>query len=67
MKMRFPLPNGNARCIGSNCEKKQDCSRYLSIEVDTKDYFWHMDAKRELKEQDCTLFIDFRNGNYYEN
>jgi hypothetical protein len=65
MKIKHPLPNDTARCLGSNCEKKQDCSRYLSIELDTKDYFWHMDAKRELKEQDCTLFIDFR-GNYYE-
>ena len=67
MKMKYPLPNENARCLGSNCEKKQDCSRYLSIEVDTKDYMWHGDFKKELNELDCGLFIDFRNGNYYEN
>jgi hypothetical protein len=38
MKMKYPLPNENARCLGSNCEKKENCSRYLSIEVDTKDF-----------------------------
>lgn len=65
MKIIRPLPNDTARCLGSNCDKKQDCLRHLTIEIDTKDYMWHMDAKRELKEQDCTLFIDFR-GNYYE-
>ena len=67
MKMKYPLPNENARCLGSNCDKKQDCSRYLSIEVDTKDYMWHGDFKKELNELDCGLFIDFRNNNYYEN
>jgi hypothetical protein len=61
--MKYPLPNENSRCLGSNCEKKQDCSRYLSIEIDTKDYMWHMDAMKELKEMDCSFFIDFR-GNY---
>jgi hypothetical protein len=66
MKMKYPLPNENARCLGSNCEKKQDCSRYLSIEIDTKDYMWHMDAMKELKEMDCNLFIDFRDVNYYD-
>ena len=65
--MKYPLPNKNARCLGSNCEKKQDCQRYLNIEVDTKDYMWHGDFKKELKELDCGLFIDFRNNNYYEN
>jgi hypothetical protein len=65
--MKYPLPNDTARCLGSNCEKKQDCSRYLSIDIDTKDYMWFFDGMKEIKEQDCTLFIDFRNGNYYEN
>jgi hypothetical protein len=67
MKMTRPLSNDTARCLGSNCEKKENCSRYLSIEVDTKDYMWHMDAKKELKELKCTLFIDFRDNNFYEN
>jgi hypothetical protein len=66
-KIKHPLPNENARCLGSNCEKKQDCARYLTIEIDTKDFMWHMDVKKELKEIDCTLFIDWRNNNYYEN
>ena len=65
--MKYPLPNENARCIGSNCEKKENCSRYLSIEVDTQDFFWHGDFKKELNRLECDLFIDFRNGNYYEN
>jgi len=67
MKMTRPLSYDTARCLGSNCEKKENCSRYLSIEVDTKDYMWHMDAKKELKELKCTLFIDFRDNNFYEN
>jgi len=65
MKMKYPLPNENARCLGSNCDKKENCARYLSIEIDTKDYFWHGDFKKELKQHDCDFFIDFR-GNYYE-
>ena len=64
-KMRFPLPHENARCLGSNCEKKENCSRYLSIEVDTKDFMWHGDFKKELNQLECDLFIDFRD-NYYE-
>ena len=66
-KIKHPLSDETARCLGSNCDKKQDCSRYLSIEIDTKDFMWHMDAKKELKEIECTLFIDWRNNNYYEN
>ena len=66
MKMKYPLPNENARCLGSNCDKKENCSRYLSIEVDTKDFFFHMDAMKELKEMDCSFFIDFRDGNYHD-
>lgn len=64
MKMRYPLPNENARCLGSNCKKKENCSRYLSIEVDTKDFMWHGDFKKELKQMECDLFIDFRDGIY---
>ena len=67
MKMKYPLPNDNARCLGSNCDKKEKCSRYLSIDIDTKDYMWHGDFKKELNRLECDLFIDFRNGNYYEN
>ena len=67
MKMQYPLPNENARCIGSNCDKKENCSRYLSIEIDTQDYMWHGDFKKELNRLECDLFIDFREGNYYEN
>ena len=66
MKMRYPLPNENARCLGSNCDKKENCARYLSIEVDTRDFFFHMDAMKELKEMDCSFFIDFRDGNYHD-
>ena len=65
VKMKYPLPNENARCLGSNCDKKENCSRYLSIEVDTRDFMWHGDFKKELKQMECDLFIDFR-GNYYE-
>ena len=65
-KMIRPLSDENARCLGSNCDKKENCSRYLSIEVDTKDFFFHMDAMKELKEMDCSFFIDFRDGIYYE-
>jgi hypothetical protein len=64
-KIKHPLSDETARCLGSNCDKKQDCQRYLTIEVDTKDYMWHMDAMKELKEMDCSFFIDFR-GNYYD-
>jgi hypothetical protein len=67
MKMTRPLSDDTARCLGSNCDKKENCSRYLSIEVDTKDFFFHMDAMKELKELKCTLFIDFRDNNFYEN
>ena len=31
--MKYPLYDENARCLGSNCDKKQDCARYLTIEV----------------------------------
>ena len=65
MKMKYPLPNENARCLGSNCDKKENCLRYLSIEVDTRDFMWHGDFKKELKQMECDFFIDFR-GNYYE-
>ena len=65
--MKYPLPNENARCLGSNCDKKENCSRYLSIEVDTRDFMWHGDFKKELKKMECDLFIDFRDGIYHEN
>lgn len=66
MKMRYPLPNENARCLGSNCDKRENCSRYLSIEVDTRDFMWHGDFKKELNQLECDLFIDFRDVNYYD-
>ena len=66
MKMKYPLYDETARCLGSNCDKKQDCQRHLTIEIDTKDYMWHGDFKKELKQLNCDLFIDFRDGNYYE-
>ncbi len=66
MKMKYPLPNENARFLGSNCDKKENCLRYLSIEVDTRDFMWHGDFKKELKQMECDLFIDFRDGIYYE-
>ena len=67
MKMKYPLATETARCLGSNCDRKENCARYLSIEVDTQDYMWHGDFKKELNRLECDLFIDFRNGNYYEN
>ena len=53
--------------LEATAKKKQDCSRYLSIYFNTKDYMWHGDFKKELKKVDCDLFIDWRNNNYYEN
>jgi hypothetical protein len=67
MKIKYPIPQENARCLGSNCDRKENCSRYLSIDIDVKDYMWHGDFKKELNRLECDLFIDFRNGNYYEN
>ena len=65
-KIKHPLPNENARCLGSNCDKKENCARYLSIDIDVKDFMWHMDAMKELKEIECTLFIDWRNAHEFE-
>lgn len=64
-QMQYPLPTTSARCMGTNCNQKNLCQRYLTIEIDTQNYMWHMDAMKELKEMDCSFFIDFR-GNYYE-
>lgn len=66
MKMKYPLYDENARCLGSNCDKKENCARYLSIDIDVKDYMWHGDFKKELKQLECTLFIDWRNAHEYE-
>ena len=66
MKMKYPLATKNARCLGSNCDKKENCARYLSIDIDVKDYMWHGDFKKELRQLECDLFIDFRDGIYYE-
>ena len=65
-KMTRPLSDENARCLGSNCDKKENCARYLSIDIDVKDYMWHGDFKKELKQLNCDLFIDWRNAHEYE-
>lgn len=67
MKMKYPLPQENARCLGSNCDRKENCARYLSIDIDVKDYMWFFDGMKEIKELECSLFIDFRDVKYYEN
>ena len=32
------LPNDIARCVGTNCQRKQSCARHLQIERDTAHY-----------------------------
>ena len=62
MKMKYPLPNDTARCVGEICDKKNICQRYLTIEIDGTDpYKWFMDASIELNGDDtnCDFFIEW--------
>ena len=56
--MQHPLPNDNARCVGTGCDKKNICQRHLSIALDTDNYAWFMDVKKEIDEDEiCDFFI----------
>jgi len=59
-KMKYPLPTNNARCMGTDCDQKNLCQRYLTIEIDTQNYIWHMDVKKEIDDDEvCNFFIEF--------
>ena len=59
--MQYPLPNDNARCVGTGCDKKNICQRHLSIALDTDNYAWFMDVKKEIDEDEiCDFFIEWR-------
>ena len=60
--MQHPLPNDNARCVGTGCDKKNICQRHLSIALDTDNYTWFGDFKKELGGEDeiCDFFIEWR-------
>jgi len=58
--MKYPLPNDNARCLGTDCNQKNVCQRYRTIEIDTQNYIWHMDVKKEIDDDEvCNFFIEF--------
>ena len=63
-KMDYPLPQDVARCVGSGCDQKGMCKRYLSIEVDNVPYAWFADFKKELnnEEDKCDFFIEIYNN-----
>lgn len=59
-QMQFPLATTSARCLGTNCNQKNLCQRYLTIEIDTQNYVWHMDVKKEIDDGEvCNFFIEF--------
>ena len=60
-QMSRPLNNDISRCVGSMCDKKNVCQRYLTIEIDTDPYKWFMDASIELNGDDtnCDFFIEW--------
>ena len=60
--MQHPLHNDTARCVGTGCDKKNICQRHLSIALDTDNYSWFMDAKKELGGEDeiCDFFMEWR-------
>ena len=59
-QMKYPLLSSTARCMGSNCNQKNLCMRYLTIEIDTQNYVWHMDVKKEINDDEtCDFFIEF--------
>jgi len=59
-QMQYPLPTTSARCMGTNCNQKNLCQRYLTIEIDTQNYVWHMDVKKEIDDDEiCDFFIEF--------
>jgi len=59
-QMQYPLPTTSARCMGTNCNQKNLCQRYLTIEIDTQNYVWHMDVKKEIDDDEiCDFFIEW--------
>ena len=62
------------RCNNHRCEKRNRCSRYLQLQIDTKNYTDYTDfitlpvEKFEGKDKDekgnhCTNFIEFDDNN----
>ena len=59
-QMQYPLPTTSARCMGTNCNQMNLCQRYLTIEIDTQNYVWHMDVKKEIDDDEiCDFFIEW--------
>ena len=57
-----PLNTDIARCVGSKCDQRGVCKRYLTIEVDTSPYQWFFDASVELNydnDEACDFLIEF--------
>jgi len=56
------LPQDIARCVGSKCDQRGVCQRYLTIKVDTRPYQFFMDASVELNydnDEACDFLIPF--------
>jgi hypothetical protein len=65
MKMKYPLPTDTSRCVGSKCDQKNICQRYLTIELDSSPMQWFMDASVELSytnDEACKFLIPFGGG-----
>ena len=60
-QMKYPLPNDNARCLGTDCDQRRACQRHLTIEIDTDPMRWFGDFKKELnsEEDKCDFFIEW--------
>ena len=59
-QMKYPLPSDNARCLGTDCDQRRACQRHLTIEIDTQNYVWHMDVKKEIDDDEiCDFFIEW--------
>ena len=60
-QMKHPLPNDNARCLGTDCDQRRACQRHLTIEIDTDPMRWFGDFKKELnsEEDKCDFFIEW--------
>jgi hypothetical protein len=61
-QMSRPLPTDVSRCVGSKCDQKNICQRYLTIEIDSRPYQWFMDASVELNytnDDACDFLIPF--------
>lgn len=61
VKMKYPLPQDIARCVGKGCNQKNVCQRYLTIEVDNVPYAWFGSFKEEFnnEEDKCDFFIEW--------